>query len=162
MIECLCIYCQSERNIVFKYESKDKLYILFLKSRSWKVIIVTSINFAKVGGIDTKIPKPDVLTDSDSMYDVGWNLICVSDDDTTFSFTVFKNGATTEVAETKPASGYMRHTAFGALFGGFFNEAGGFNTTFKGILHTAFLKSEITPPNLILNWQFPRTTGSQL
>ena len=89
-------------------------------------------------------------------------MIWVSDDDADFDFTVFKNGATTPVTETQTASSYLRHIAFGAIFGGFFNESNGFNTTFKGILHTAFLKDAILSPAQIQNWLFPRTSGSQL
>ena len=80
---------------------------------------VESINFTSVGG-DTKVPKPDRETASMFMYAIGWNLICVSDDNANFVFYSFKNYDQVPQTETVQESGYLRHTAFGAIFGGFF------------------------------------------
>lgn len=103
---------------------------------------------------------PNVSTTSSNMYDLGWNLVCITEGNNDLNFYSFVHFSTTPLTETKSSNGHLEGNSFGLIFGSFLDYSSEtLKWSFQGIIHSAYFRDNDRSGNHIRdNYLTPRSS----
>jgi cysteine-rich repeat protein len=140
---------------------RTKFHYFWVYLYNGKLRTSTTIYVGVVNGVETFNQLPDQETASNSMYELGWNMVWHMETPSNFNFISFPHFSTSYLFETTARTTYQDMAQFGLNVGGFFVNNTGFVNSLQGIMHSAFIRQEsMSSASIMSTWLVPRTTPS--